>query len=109
MIVRFVSSETGELIMFAEVAHQLFAVMGKEGTARGVFTVEEMLPAAQALRRAVERGKALEAKQEPEEEEAGKEEPIALGQRAWPFIDMLERTARRGKDANILWEAKAPF
>lgn len=107
MLVKFISSETGELIMFAEVAHQLLAAMGKECTARGTFTVEEMLPAAQALKSAVQRGEAQPGREE--EEEPGKEKPIALGQRAWPLIDMLERTARGRKRPNIIWEAPRDF
>lgn len=107
MLVKFISSETGELMMFAETAHELLAAIGKEGTARGTFTVEEMLPAAAALRAAVEHGGAPVL---PEGEEGvEKERPIALGQRAWPFIEMLERTARQGRKANILWEAARDF
>jgi hypothetical protein len=108
MLVRFISSETGELMMFAEAAHQLLSAVGKECTARGTFTVEEMAPAAETLKRAVQRGEAPPPGRE-EEEEPGKEKPVALGQRAWPFIDMLERTARGGQRANIIWEAPRDF
>jgi hypothetical protein len=94
-------------MMFAEVAHQLLRAVGKETTARGVFTVDEMPPAAAALRQAVERSHA--PAQEDEEAKEAKEKPVALGQRAWPFIDMLERSARGGKDANIVWEAPRDF
>lgn len=108
MLVKFISSKTGELMMFAEVAHQLLAAVGKECTARGTFTVEEMLPAAEALKRAIERGEAPASSRE-DEAEPGKEKPVALGQRAWPFIDMLERTASQGHRANIIWEAPRDF
>ncbi|MBS1189912.1 MAG: hypothetical protein H6R10_1704 [Rhodocyclaceae bacterium] len=107
MLVKFISSETGELMMFAEVAHQLLAAVGKQGTVRGTFTVEEMLPAAKALKAAVERGEAPPSRDE--EEESEKEKPVALGQRAWPFIDMLERTAQGGSRANIIWQATREF
>lgn len=36
MLVRFVSSETGEVLMYANVAKVLMQAMGKETTARGV-------------------------------------------------------------------------
>lgn len=107
MLVKFVSSETGELITFAEVACQILTVIGKECTARGTFTVAEMLPAAAALRRAVEHGE--EPAEREGEEETAEEKPIALGRRAWPFIEMLERTARGGERANIIWEAPKDF
>ena len=32
-----------------------------------------------------------------------------MRQRAWPLIDMLERTAHSGPKANIIWEAAADF
>lgn len=107
MLVTFTSSETGELMMFAEVARVLLQALGKETTARGSFTRDEMAGAAVALRQAVARAEAPPAVDDGEEE--GQEPVVALGQRAWPFIDMLERSARGGPDANIVWKAKADF
>lgn len=114
MIVTFTSSETGELLMFADVARTLLQALGKETTARGTFTRDEMAPAAAALRQAVARAAADSAatgEAEEEEEEGGpRQEPvITLGQRAWPFIDMLERTGRSGPEAHIVWQAAADF
>ncbi|MDR0776266.1 MAG: DUF1840 domain-containing protein [Azonexus sp.] len=113
MIVTFTSSETGELLMFAAVARTILQVLGKETSARGTFTRDEMAPAAVALRQAVARAAAAEegvAEDEEEEEKGANKEPvITLGQRAWPFIDMLERTGRSGPDAHIVWQAAADF
>lgn len=106
MLVTFTSSETGELMMFADVARVLLQALGKETTARGAFTRDEMAPAASALRQAVARA---EAPPVDDGEEAGKEPVVALGQRAWPFIDMLERSARGGPEASIVWKAAADF
>jgi hypothetical protein len=44
-----------------------------------------------------------------EEVAEGGEQPVALGPRAWPLIDMLERTSKAGDKANIVWEASADF
>jgi hypothetical protein len=62
-------------------------------------------------RRAVARAVAESTAVEDEEEEkrAGKEPVITLGQRAWPFIEMLERTGRSGPKAHIVWQAAADF
>lgn len=109
MLVRFVSSETGEVLMFAESARQLLQAIGKETTARGVFIPEEMAAAAQALREAVQRAEAPPEEEELDETGKKKEPVVALGQRAWPLIDMLERTSRSGPGANIVWEASAAF
>ncbi len=41
MLVRFDSSETGEVLMYADVAKVLLQAMGKETTARGAFLPEQ--------------------------------------------------------------------
>jgi hypothetical protein len=112
MLVRFLSSETGEILMFAEAARPLLQALGKATTARGTFTVAEMAPAAQALRDAVKRAEAPPPPPDEDErdEHGRKKEPVvAMGQRAWPLIDMLERTGKGGPKANIVWEAAADF
>lgn len=106
MLVKFLSSETGELIMFAEAAGPLLRAIGKECTARGTFTREQMMPAAVLLREAVARG---EGTLPDEDKEDGGEKPVAMRARAWPLVDMLERTSQGGAKANIVWEAAAPF
>jgi hypothetical protein len=105
MLVRFESSVTGELLMFAGVAGDLLRAAGKDTTAQGAFTRDEMLAAAVLLRKAVEKGE----KNPPPEVDGADEKPVTLGSRAWPFIDMLERTARGGERANIVWKAAADF
>lgn len=105
MLVKFVSSVSGELLMFADAAGPLLRAIGKETTARGAFTQDEMLAAAIALRKAVERSEAPAG----QEAEDGGEKPVALSSRAWPFVDMLERTSRGGPKANIVWEASGDF
>lgn len=109
MLVRFISSETGEILMFAEAARPLLQAIGKETTARGTFTQAEMAAAAQVLREAVQRAEALPQDDEFDETGKRKEPVVALSQRAWPLIDMLDRTSRGGARANIVWEASAAF
>lgn len=107
MLVTFTSSETGELMMFAEAARVLLQAIGKQTTARGTFTRAEMAAAAALLRQAVAGAEAPAVDESVDE--ASREPVVALGQRAWPFIDMLERSARGGPDANIVWKAAADF
>lgn len=111
MLVRFYSSESGELLMFADAARTLLQAIGKECTARGTFTRAEMAGAAEALRLAVKGAEAPPPDDEDVEDEGvRKKEPVvAIGQRAWPLIDMLERTSRGGPKANIVWEAASDF
>ena len=108
MLVKFVSSETGELMMFADMASTLLRAVGKETGRRGTFTREEMLPAAKLRREAVARGEASTGKVDDDDDDS-KESPVALGPRAWPLIDMLERSSKGGAHANIVWEAAADF
>jgi len=109
MLIRFYSSETGELLMFAEVAKSLLQMIGKETTARGAFTQAEMQPAADALRAAVQKEAPLPPPDPDEDEERPLDRPVGLSSRAWPLIDMLERTSRGGPKANIVWEAPGDF
>lgn len=116
MLVTFHSSETAEIIMYADVAKTLLQAMGKETTARGVFTPAEMPQAAERLKAAVARAEAAATGDGGDEdltwEEQGKrdkEKPVALRRRAWPLLDMLERTAARGPKAHITWEAASDF
>lgn len=108
MLVKFVSSETGEILMFADAAKSLLQAIGKETTAHGTFTQAEMTGAAELLRQAVKRAEGPPP--EDTEEANGKKVPVVVfGQRAWPLIDMLERTARGDAKANIVWDAAADF
>ena len=109
MLVRFISSETGEILMFAEAAGSLLQVLGKETTAKGAFLPDEMQAAAQTLKDAVSRAEAPPVEDEVDADGRKNEPVVALGQRAWPLIDMLERTAKGGNKANIVWEAPAAF
>lgn len=116
MLVQFQSSETAEILMYAEVAGGLLRALGKETTARGVFTPAEMLPAVARLREAVANAEAASEAPPADEDltweeqtRREKEKPVALRRRAWPLIDMLERTAKSGPEAWVTWEASGPF
>lgn len=102
MLVKFTSSVSGEIIMFAEAAHALLTLLGKECGQRGVFVRDEMLAAAVLLRKHAEAGDA------PSDEDS-EERPVTLDRRAWPLIDMLERTAKGDQQANIVWQAARDF
>lgn len=125
MLVKFRSSTSGEVIMFAEHARRLFDVVGKEGSARGVFTREQLADAIGRLRRAVEAEKiaarlaaqapreadadagAAERDDDEEEREKKAAAAITLAQRAQPLIQLMERTDK--EEGFILWEAAKDF
>ena len=127
MLVKLTSSTSGEIIMFAEHLHQLFEIIGKEGTARGVFVDEQLPEAIEKLHHAINAEKqqlheaelkAREARQDDdegadEEDEAAEEDRKAgrtgvhLGQRAHPLLQMMEWTHKEA--GFILWEADKDF
>ena len=127
MLVKLTSSTSGEIIMFAEHLRQLFEIIGKEGTARGVFTAQQLPEAIEKLNRAVHAEKqalheverqAREAG-EGDDDEAGEEGEAAeenrksgktgvhLAQRAHPLLQMMEWTYK--EDGFILWAAEKDF
>lgn len=121
MLIRLNSSTSGEMIMFAEHARQLFEIIGKECTARGVFIKEQLPEAIARLHHAVEEEKKalheaehkarlegfdLDDEVTDEEHKSGRT-GIHLGQRATPLIHLMEWTQK--EDGFILWEADQDF
>ena len=106
MLVKFHSSESGELMMFADTARVLLRLLGKEATARGVITKEELPVAIAQLQAAVARDK-VENPQGPPADPNGQELPVGFVQRATPFLDLLKRT--QADQGYVLWQAPAPF
>ncbi len=135
MLIKLTSSTSGEVVMFAKHAHRLFEIIGKECTARGVFTFEQLPAALAHLHQAVDEEK-LAARLRAEEERAGRKvsdederdaddadgvddeddehaaerkarERINLGQRARPLINLMEWTVK--EKGFILWEAAQDF
>lgn len=115
MLVTFVSSNSGQILMFAAVARHLLQIVGKESSARGVITFEQLRDAIHRLRlAAAAAGRAASANGEEEEDnDDGTGPPVGLAQRAYPLIELLERTLQAssppGEKGFILWEAAGDF
>ena len=122
MLVKFHSSTSGEVVMFAKDAGHLFAIVGKEGTARGVFTRQQLpdamtrlhaavdedkMAARHALAPPVDQGLEEEAVDDHETPRATAVEAITLAQRAHPLLLLMERTDK--ENGFILWEASGDF
>jgi hypothetical protein len=114
MLVKFNSSVSGEMIMLADTAKRLLEIIGKDRTAHGVITTEQLPEALERLRSAVaeektgqrEAGKVDNGYPDLDDETAA-EPPVGLARRAHPFIEMLEWTQR--EEGFVLWEAAADF
>lgn len=112
MLVTLTSSSSGEIIMFADVAQRLFAIAGKECTARGVFTKVQLPNAIEKLRQAViaekdSRRQNASHAEEDDNDESGSAPDISLAQRAHPLIELLDST--RKEDGFIMWHAAHDF
>lgn len=91
-------SEVGaDVMMFDEVAYRMMELMGKEKSARGVVTVEQMPAAIAALKAAMAQDKAAHGDDEGEE----RAPRISLTQRAVPLVELLEISLARGKP--VMW------
>lgn len=107
MLVKFRSSTSGEIMMFAETARTMLGVLGKECTARGVITLEQLPGEIARLRAALARDHS-ENKTAVEATDAGDAElPVGFSQRATPFLELLQRTL--DNEGYLLWEAPADF
>lgn len=116
MLVKFNSSTAGQLLMYAENAREILALIDKEALQRGVITLEQLplaistLETALAEAKVVERAaeKAAEAAEALNPEPKAKQAPsIGLVQRIPPFLEHLRRTLK--EDGYVMWEAAADF
>lgn len=95
-------SEVGpDVMMFDPIAHRMMDLLGKEHSAQGVVTVEQMPAAIAALKDAIAKDRAAQQAQ-PDDDEDGDEEtrpprPVSLAQRALPLVELLEISLARGK------------
>lgn len=105
MLVKFQSSTSGEIMMFAETARTLLGVLGKECTSRGVITLEQLPDGIALLRAALERERS--AGKTADDADNGKELPVGFSQRATPMLELLQRTLKR--EGYVLWEAPGEF
>ena len=116
MLYKFKSKATADLIMLEPNGKQILRIIGKEPVAKGIVEVAEMPQAIEALRNAVQQeedrqaqvnaqnAKDAEDKKDTKSTAAtGQERPVSLRQRAAPFIEMLQRAQKAGKD--VVWGA----
>lgn len=109
MLITFKSDASADVIMLGDAGKQLIAALGKDpGEATGIVTVEQMADAIARLRAAIEEDRARQSAQTEEDELAdrdagrtGMAAPVSLAQRAWPLLDMLERSEREG--VPVVW------
>ena len=116
MLYKFKSKATADLIMLEPNGKQILRLIGKDPANKGILEVAEMQQAIDALRQAVQQEedtqaqvnaqntKDVEDKKDTKSGTAsGQERAVSLRQRATPFIEMLQRAHKAGKD--VVWGA----
>ena len=103
MIYKFKSQAAAEVIMQQANGEQMLTIVGKEPSARGVITLEQMPAAIAALEAAIALHEAVEARRlaNPGVQLEVEGDSVMLRQRAAPFIDLLKTSAEAGKD--VVW------
>ncbi|MFT4192620.1 MAG: DUF1840 domain-containing protein [Comamonas sp.] len=107
MLYRFKSTATADLTMLEAAAERVLQAIGKSPGAQGVISPDEVPGAVQALRQAVAAEQARQAQSGGEADDGDAAAPgasapaVTLGQRAAPFIQMLETAAAAG--ARVTW------
>ncbi len=108
MIVTFQSKASGDVIMFADVAHRMMEIMGKEIGDRGIVTVEQLpdalarLKAASAADREQRQDQAEEDLPQFEVSADGRRRPyVSLAQRVAPLAELLEWSLK--KKVPVVW------
>ena len=91
MLYKFKSKVTGDLIMLEPDAKRLLKIMGRENQVKGIFLVEQITAAIEALQIAVA------------QEEQGRVETkqVSLRQRSLPMLKMLGLCLE--KSADVVW------
>ena len=106
MLYKFKSKAAADLIMLQANGRRLLQIIGKSDTpSKGILLPEQMPAAIAALEAAIAREEAALKAAQAEAAERGEDPPrfegISLRQRTVPFIEMLRRCEKAGKE--IVW------
>jgi hypothetical protein len=105
MLYKFKSKAAGDLIMLEPTGRKVLQILGKEPDVKGIIEVAQMASAIKALKAAIAQEEAeLKAAQEvalAKGEVPPKAPELNLRQKAWPFIEMLQRCLKG--EQPIVW------
>jgi hypothetical protein len=103
MIYQFRSKAGPDVIMMADLTKRIFDILGRSLEPRGILTVEKLPALITALETAI-----LQDLEERSKAKSGAEEGIEkpkltdrLGQRAYPFLELMKQA--KAKDEPVMW------
>ena len=102
MLYKFKSKAAGDLILLEPNGRRVLEIIGKDAGPKGIVLPEEMPGAVAKLEQAIASEEAQHQAQVDEAKAKGQVPPkfdaVSLRQRAVPFIDMLKRCEKEGKE-----------
>jgi hypothetical protein len=96
MLYRFHSKNSPECLMLEDLTQQIFKVINRELSKEGILLVEQLPSLISQLEAAI----ALDAKERQSLEE-GQIKTDRLGQRAFPFLELMKASLKR--EEPIVW------
>lgn len=107
MLYIFKSKAAGDVIMLEPNGKRILQIIGKEPGPKGIVLPEQMPAAIAALEQAVAQSQSAQTASNEKTEKTDAQDDtaaadrVSLSQRAAPFIDMLQRCHKEGKE--IVW------
>ena len=106
MLVTFSTPAYADITMFGDVAIRILKMMGHSATIPGAILAEDVPPALERLKTAIEAEQQLpepEKSGDDENEEDEDDEPaVSLSNRALPLIELLKAAAI--SESNVMWD-----
>ena len=101
MIYQFRSKAGPDVIMLADLTQRIFDILGRPLEPRGILTVEKLPGLITTLETAIL--KDLEERSKSQAEEGAEKPKLAdrLGQRAYPFLELMKQA--KAKDEPVMW------
>jgi Domain of unknown function (DUF1840) len=98
MLYKFKSKAAGDVIMLAATGQRVLGILGKDAGAQGIITPEQMQGAMAALQAAIADEEAQQQAAIADAKSKGETPPsfeaINLRKRAWPLVEMMQRSAK---------------
>ena len=103
MIYQFRSKAGPDVIMLADLTKRIFDILGRPLEPRGILTVEQLPDLITALETAILQDLEERSKSKSETEDGTEKSKLAdrLGQRAYPFLELMKQA--KAKDEPVMW------